>query len=344
MNARRKRSPVKSINLALQGGGAHGAYTWGVLDRLLEDERFAIEGISATSAGAMNAAALAQGLMDGGADGARQALERFWRSVSNAGRLNPFWAAWLPHWPGEWNMDYSPGYLAFDMLTRLFSPHQLNPLNLSPLRDLLVETIDFERLRSCTAVKLFISATNARTGKIKVFETRQVSADVLMASACLPFLYRAVEIDGEHYWDGGYMGNPAIFPLIYGCDAPDVVIVRVNPIRRDDVPTTARDILNRVNEISFNSSLLREMRAIAFVTRLIDEGLVKDGGLKRMFVHSIEAEECMAGLGFSSKLNPDWNFLVHLRDVGRQSAGRWIEAHFDKVGSESSVDVRAEFL
>ncbi len=344
MNARRKRSPVKSINLALQGGGAHGAYTWGVLDRLLEDKRFAIEGISATSAGAMNAAVLAQGLMDGGAEGARQALERFWRSVSNAGRLGPFWSAWLPHWPDEWNMDYSPGYLAFDMLTRLFSPYQLNPLNLSPLRDLLAETIDFERLRSCTAVKLFISATNARTGKIKIFETGQISADVLMASACLPFLHRAVEIDGEHYWDGGYMGNPAIFPLIYGCDTPDVVIVRVNPIRREELPTTAREILNRVNEISFNSSLMREMRTIAFVTRLIDEGLVKDGGLKRMLVHSIDAEECMAGLGFSSKLNPQWDFLVHLRDIGRQSADRWIEAHFDKVGSESSMDVRADFL
>ena len=332
----------KVINLALQGGGAHGAYTWGVLDRLLEDERIVIEGISATSAGAMNAAALAQGLTEGGERGARTALEVFWRSVSRTASLSPLQPTWLDRWFGNWNMDYSPAYLAFDLLTRTFSPNQFNPLDLNPLRDLLVETIDFERLRCCTAVKLFVSATNVRTGRIKVFKTEEISADVLMASACLPFLHRTVEIDGEPYWDGGYMGNPAIFPLIYDCAAPDVVIVRVNPIRRDDLPRTAREILNRVNEISFNSSLLRELRAIGFVSRLIDQGLIKEGALKRVLVHGIDAEDYMARLGYSSKLNPSWDFLVHLRDLGRESAARWLDNSFDRLGAVSSIELEGE--
>jgi NTE family protein len=332
------RPATKTINLALQGGGAHGAYTWGVLDRLLEDERIVIEGISATSAGAMNAAALAQGLTDGGAAGARATLEAFWRSVSRTTSLSPLQPTWLDRWFGNWNMDYSPAYLAFDLLTRTFSPNQFNPLGLNPLRDLLLETIDFERLRCCTAVKLFVSATNVRTGQIKVFKTEEISADVLMASACLPFLHRTVAIDGEHYWDGGYMGNPAIFPLIYDCAAPDVVIVRINPIRRDDLPRSAREILSRANEISFNASLLRELRAIGFVTRLIDQGLIKEGALKRVLIHGIDAEDYMARLGYSSKLNPAWDFLLHLRDLGRESAGRWLETSFDRLGLVSSLE------
>lgn len=344
MTARRKQGPAKAINLALQGGGAHGALTWGVLDHLLEDRRLSIEGISATSAGAMNAAVLAQGFMADGCEGARRALESFWRAVSAAGGASPLQPSPLDRWSGNWNMDYSATYLAFDFLTRMFAPSQLNPLGVNPLRDLLVETIDFDRLRRCTALKLYVSATNARSGKIKVFETHEISADILMASACLPFLYEAVEIDGEAYWDGGFLGNPSIFPLIYNCDSPDVLVVRVNPIRREDLPKTARGILNRINEISFNSSLMREMRAIAFVTRLIDDGTVKDGRLKHMLIHSIEADEYMAGLGYSSKLNPNWDFLTHLRDIGRERARVWIAANIDKVGVQSSIDIREAFL
>ena len=340
--AAKPRPATKAINLALQGGGAHGAYTWGVLDRLLEDERIVIEGISATSAGAMNAAALAQGLTEGGPERARETLEAFWRSVSRTASLSPLQPTWLDRWFGNWNMDYSPAYVAFDLLTRTFSPNQFNPLDLNPLRDLLIETIDFERLRCCTAVKLFVSATNVRTGKIKVFRAEEISADVLTASACLPFLHGTVEIDGEPYWDGGYMGNPAIFPLIYDCVTPDVVIVRINPIRREDLPRTAREILNRVNEISFNSSLLRELRAIGFVSRLIDRGLIKEGALKRVLVHGIDAEDYMARLGYSSKLNPSWDFLLHLRDLGRESAGRWLETSFDRLGAVSSLEVDGE--
>src|SRR5215468_3519388 len=337
-------SNPKAVNLALQGGGAHGAFTWGVLDRLLADGRVVIDGISATSAGAMNAAVVAQGLLDGGPEAAREALERFWRRVSLMAAAGPLQQSWLDRLFGDYSLDFSPSYQFFDFMTRVLSPYQFNPGDINPLRELLVESIDFPRLRAGGGVKLFVAATNVRTGKIKVFESRELSADALLASACLPLMFRAVQVDGQHYWDGGYMGNPAIFPLIYGCEARDVVIVHINPIEREDVPTTARDILNRMDEISFNSSLMREMRAIQFVTDLIDSGRLKDGQLKRMMIHSIEAQDVMAGLGVSSKLNPDWNFLTHLRDVGRACAERWLQLNFERIGRASTVDVRARFL
>jgi NTE family protein len=337
-------SEPKAVNLALQGGGAHGAFTWGVLDRLLEDGRLAIDGISATSAGAMNAAVVAQGLLEGGPAAARAALERFWRRVSLMAAASPVQQSWFDRLFGGYALDFSPSYQFFDFMTRLLSPYQFNPSDINPLRDLLVESVDFERLRAGGGAKLFVAATNVRTGRIKVFESRELSASVLLASACLPLMFRAVEIDGEHYWDGGYMGNPAIFPLIYGCAARDVLIVHINPIERQEVPTTAREILNRMDEISFNSSLMREMRAIQFVTDLIDRGQVKDGKLKRMLIHSIEAQDVMAGLGVSSKLNPDWDFLTHLRDVGRARAESWLALNYACVGRESTVDVRANFL
>ncbi len=341
MNFWKSRQKVKAINLALQGGGAHGAYTWGVLDRLLEDPRFVVEGISAASAGAMNAAVLAQGLMEGGASGARAALESFWHRVSEAAQAGPLQSTWLGRWLRSWGC--LPVAFALDVATPVFSPYQLNPFNLNPLRDLLMKTIDFDAVRQHSTVKLFISATNVLSGRLKVFETGELSADVLMASACLPFLFRAIEIDGELYWDGGYMGNPAIFPLIYDCESRDVLIIRITPIRRDEVPRTAREILNRINEITFNSSLIREMRAIAFVSGLIDEGVVKRRRLKRMLVHGIDAEPYIARLAYFSKLDPDWHFLLQLRDVGRESAERWIQENFDKLGVESSIDLEAEF-
>jgi NTE family protein len=335
---------VKRINLALQGGGAHGAFTWGVLDRLLEDGRIGIDGISATSAGAMNAAVVAQGLMAGGTDDARAGLERFWRQVSRVAGEGPIRQNWLDRMFGGHSLDYSPAYQMFDFMTRVLSPYQFNPSDTNPLRDLLVEAIDFPRLRECKGTKLFVAATNVRTGKIKVFETKELSANVLLASACIPLMFQAVEIDGEHYWDGGYMGNPALFPLIYSCESPDVIIVHINPIERDELPMNARDILNRINEISFNSSLMREMRAIQFVTDLIDQDRVKGGQLKRMHIHSIEAQDVMCGLGVSSKLNADWDFLTYLRDVGRERAERWLDANFQRIGLESTVDVRLRFL
>ncbi len=334
----------KTLNLALQGGGAHGAFTWGVLDRLLEDERLAIEGISGTSAGAMNGAVLADGLTRGGRAEARESLARFWNRVADLGRLNPLNGGPLDWLAKTWQIDPTLSYMAFDSLTRVLSPYQFNPLNWHPLRDVLEQSIDFQSLSSCTAVKLFISATNVRSGKNRIFHCGELSTDVLLASACLPFLFQAVEIDGEAYWDGGYMGNPAIYPLIYECDTRDIAIVQVNPISRSNVPKTAAEILDRVNEISFNSTLMREMRAIAFVTKLIDSKKLDDKNYKRMNLHLIESESEMKRFGVASKLDTNKEFLLQLRDIGRDSVDSWLTDNFDKIGNESSIDIVERFL
>jgi NTE family protein len=266
---------LKSINLALQGGGAHGAFTWGVLDRLLEDERIAIDGISATSAGAMNATVFASGIATGGREGAKKALTEFWRRISRAALTSPLRPTLLEHLLCNHSMAQSAGFVFFEMMTRLFSPYEFNPLNRNPLRQALLDSIDFDALSPTTCpIKLYLAATNVRTGKIKVFDNCEIGVDAVLASACLPFLFQAVEIDGEAYWDGGYAGNPPIFPLIYNCSSSDVLIVQLSPMRREELPHSSMEILNRV---SFNSSLLREMRAIRFVTRLIDDGTVIDG-------------------------------------------------------------------
>jgi NTE family protein len=335
---------VKRINLALQGGGAHGAYTWGVLDRLLEDERIEVEAISGTSAGAMNAAVFADGVGRGGRDEARRALDAFWANISQAAQAGPLQPSPFDQFANGWNLDHSAAFVAFDMLTRMLSPYQLNPMNLNPLRGALVKSVDFERLEGCRAVKLYISATNVKTGKVRVFKSGEITPDVLLASACLPFLFQAVTVEGESYWDGGYMGNPAIFPLIYGAETPDVVIVQVNPLGCDRVPTTATEIMNRVNEISFNSSLMREMRAISFVTDLIDAGKLDANNYKRINVHWIEAEKHMKGLGVSSKLNVRMDFLLHLKSIGRQAAEDWLDANFESIGRRSTIDVMEKFL
>jgi NTE family protein len=336
---------VRPVNLALQGGGAHGAFAWGVLDRMLEDGRITFEGISATSAGAMNAAVLAQGWMEGGRDGARAQLAKFWRAVSQAAAWHsPYKALPWASVAGQWSLDHSPAYLLMDMATRLFSPYQLNPFNFNPLRDVLEQHVDFAALRERSTIKLYLCATNVETGKVRIFRCEDVTADAVLASACLPFMFQAVQIDGEYYWDGGYVGNPAIYPLIYECGSRDVVVVHLNPIVRRGCPRTAGEIMNRLNEVSFNSSLMREMRAIAFVTSLIERGKLDAGEAKHMLIHSIRADDEMAGLGVSSKLNADWDFLQHLRDKGRLHAQRWLAENFDAIGVASSVDIREEFL
>jgi NTE family protein len=335
---------AKTINLALQGGGAHGAFAWGVLDRLLEDERIVFEGISATSAGAMNATVLASGLASGGRDGARTALATFWRKISEAAALGPLQPTWYDRITGNRSMDSNPAFVLFDMMSRLLSPYQFNPLNNNPLRDVLESVVDFDAVRRQTAIKLFLCATNVRTGKVKIFENREVTSSAVLASGCLPFMFQSVEVDGEAYWDGGYMGNPAIFPLIYGCKSTDVAIVHLNPIERSEIPKTAGDILNRLNEISFNSSLMREMRAIAFVTKLIETDQLKNGNLRRVLIHGIEAEERMKGFGVASKLNADWEFLQELHALGRRVAQTWIEEKFDALGRRSTVDIHQKYL
>jgi NTE family protein len=336
---------TRFINLALQGGGAHGAFTWGVLDRLLEDESIAFEGVSATSAGAMNAVVLAYGFAEGGRDGARRALAQFWRRISHAALSSPLHPTPIDKLLGNHTLDHSPSYIGFDLMTRLLSPYQFNPLNLNPLRGVLKQVVDFERIRAyCCPIKIFLSATNVRTGRVKVFTNDELSIDTVLASACLPFLFQAVEIDGEAYWDGGYMGNPAIFPLIYNCDSPDVMIVHINPIERSKLPVTAGEIMNRINEISFNSSLMREMRAIHFVTSLIDSGQVDGRSLKRMRLHAVAAEKAMAGFSTASKLNADWDFLVQLRDIGRATVDAWLRENGERIGKEGTVDVKAMYL
>ncbi|MBD3221814.1 patatin-like phospholipase family protein, partial [bacterium] len=258
---------AKAVNLALQGGGAHGAFTWGVLDRVLEDERLEIAAISGTSAGAMNAVAVANGITRAGPEGARQALHDFWLAMSRAALFSPARRTPIDLIMGNWSLDRSPGYHMLDALTRLASPYQLNPMNLNPVRDVLEASIDFAEVRACTAFKLFVSATNVETGRVKVFPHERLTADMVMASACLPHLHQAVEIDGVPYWDGGYMGNPALFPFHGRTGTDDTVVVQINPIERKGGPKTPQEIQNRLNEISFNGSLLKELRAIDFVDR-----------------------------------------------------------------------------
>ncbi|MHB2206272.1 patatin-like phospholipase family protein [Methylobacterium sp. CM6257] len=334
----------KCVNLALQGGGAHGAFAWGVLDRLLEEDGPTIEGISATSAGAMNAAVLAYGLTVGGRKGARRALDTFWRQIAQAALFSPLQASPWDRIFGNYGLETSVIFPLFDTLARLISPYQTNPLNYNPLRQVLESSIDFAALRRCSVVKLFLSATNVRTGKVRVFGAGEISADAVLASACLPFLFQAIEIDGEHYWDGGYMGNPAVFPLIYECDCSDVVIVHINPIYRPDVPTSAPEIMNRINEISFNSSLMREMRAISFANKLIEDGILQGNQIRTIRIHAIEAETVMQTLGAASKLNADLNFLLHLHRIGRERADAWLAREFAEVGERSTVDLQAKYL
>ena len=333
---------IKSINLALQGGGAHGAFTWGVLDRLLEDDRIRIEGISATSAGAMNAAVLAAGIAEDGNPGAKKALAKFWHRISRAASSGPLQPTLLEHLFGNHLMAHSAGFVFFDLMTRLFSPYQFNPLNQNPLRQVLLDSVDFAALNPKTCpIKLYLAATNVRTGKIKVFDNSEIGADAVLASSCLPFLFQAVEIDHEVYWDGGYAGNPPIFPLIYNCSSSDVLIVQLSPMRREELPHSSIEILNRVNEISFNSSLIREMRAIRFVAQLIDDGYVVNGSLRRMRIHAVAADDVFTKLNVASKLDANWEFLTSLRDIGRERAEQWLDAHFDRLGVESTVDLQA---
>jgi NTE family protein len=344
---RGRASTACTLNLALQGGGAHGAFTWGVLDRLLEDERIEIEGISGTSAGAINAAVLAQGLVNGGKDGARLHLDKFWHRIASYSIFGPMQRSAIDRLCGNWNLDNSTGRIWLDAVVRWLSPYQVSLPELNLVREILTSEIDIAAVRACDTLKLFVCTTNVRTGKIRVFEREELTIDVLLASACLPQLIRAVEIEGDPYWDGGYTGNPAIFPLIYGCDSADVAIVQISPVVREGVPKTTTEILNRLNEITFNSSLMREMRAIAFVNRLLEnEWLTPQAAsrLKVMRMHMIEGGEEMKHPGAASKFNAEIEFVEHLKCVGRCCAGAWLDARGADIGKRSTIDLREMFL
>ncbi|UOK73587.1 patatin-like phospholipase family protein (plasmid) [Ancylobacter polymorphus] len=336
MDASTGRAPVL-VDLALQGGGSHGAFTWGVLDRLLEEEWLEIEGISGTSAGAMNAAVLADGYAAGGRAGARAALDTYWRHVAEAARFSPFQRGPLDVLLGRWTLDHSPLFVTMDLMSRLYSPYDLNPGAGNPLRAVLEKAIDFERLRA-SPVKLFITATNVRTGRGRVFRNAEITPDVLLASACLPTLFQAVEIEGESYWDGGYSGNPTMTPLVRELKSDDTILIPINPVERPGTPRSAPEILNRLNEVSFNAVLLKELRMIALLRQVADPGNSEGAQWAKMRIHLVR-NSIMDTLGYSSKLNAEWEFLSMLRAEGRKAADAFLEANAGNIGARSSVDL-----
>jgi NTE family protein len=389
MPSRRTRTSTRSrpdapLDLALQGGGSHGAFTWGVLDRLLEDESLSIDGVSGTSAGALNAAVMATGWAEGGRGGARAALRAFWLDVAGQNHCFGSPAAAWPHvygsnpfaslagvmgLPGAGGTnamggisgaggaggvagaDLFGGLMSLpnpmtawtQQFLRAFSPYQFNPFDINPLREVVARHVHEQALRD-GPLSLFVTATAVRTGQPRVFHRHDVSIDGLLASACLPQLFRAVELDGEPYWDGGYSGNPAIWPLIYETAAIDVLLVKINPLVRPDTPHSADEIADRVNEITFNAGLVAEMRAIGFVQRLVQEGRLNEGEYKDLRLHMIADEEGLAQLHPSSKLNTDRSFLEHLHGLGREAANRWLASHRDAIGVRSTLDPSATFL
>ena len=325
------------IDLALQGGGSHGAFTWGVLDRLLDEDWLEIAAISGTSAGAMNAAFLADGYAAGGRTGARDALDRFWKAVSEGARFSPFQRGPMDVLLGRWTLDNSPAYIAIDMMTRLFSPYDLNPSGKNPLRTMLSELIDFERLAT-SPVGPFVTATNVQTGRGRVFRNADMTPDVLLASACLPTMFQAVEINGEPYWDGGFSGNPTLTPLVRESDVPDTILVQINPSIRPGTPKTAAEILNRLNEISFNATLMKEARMLALLKQVADPGSGEGARWAKVRTHRIMTE-MMVDLGASSKLNAEWPFLQMLKEEGRRAADAFLVQHGADLGLRSTVDL-----
>ena len=325
------------VDLALQGGGSHGAFTWGVLDRLLEEPWLKIEAISGTSAGAMNGAVLVSGFMQGGAEGARAALDAYWARVADAARLSPIQRSPLDRLMNRWSLDTSPAYLAMDLMSRVVSPYNLNPFGINPISEILEKSIDFAHLGEAS-IKLFITATNVHTGRGRVFRNKDLTPDVLLASACLPTLFQAVEIDGEPYWDGGYVGNPTITPLVRESEALDVILVQINPRVRAETPRSASEILNRLNEISFNSPLMKELRMIALLKQAADPGSGEGARWARMLTHRIVTDK-LAEFGASSKLNAEGAFLSMLKEEGRSTADAFLRDHADDLGKRSTADL-----
>ncbi len=345
------RHEVKRINLALQGGGAHGAFTWGVLDRLLQERDIEIAGVSGTSAGALNAAALKAGLVSGGPEEARRVLDRIWHQVGAVRdmRMTGWFASFLPpvgalNSLAETFMPLNP----MEVATRLVSPYAYGPLYRNPLEG-VVRSLRFDQVCAHEGPALFIAATNVRTGKIRVFEHEEISSEAILASACLPTVFQAVEFEDpktgqvEAFWDGGYTGNPALFPLFDPELPRDIVIVNINPLLRDMVPQTPQDIQNRINEISFNSSLLRELRAIGFVKRLIGEGRIPEGAMKDVLVHMVSDDNLMNSLSVTSKLAPTPYLLHELKEAGRRACGGFLEQHKGALNTEATVDLAALF-
>ncbi|WP_424931352.1 patatin-like phospholipase family protein [Amaricoccus macauensis] len=336
----RTRKPVR---LALQGGGAHGAFTWGVLDRMLEEPDLSIEAVSGTSAGAMNAVVLADGLKRGGPEGAREALADFWNDVGKAAVLSPFRQGVMDRMSGRASLDNSPGFLLMEGLARFLSPYDLNPLSLNPLREIVARHVDFERINAASDIAVHVTATEVSTGLPRVFSQGSLSVDAVMASACLPQLFPAVEIEGEAYWDGGFTGNPSLFPLIDGVTEADLILVQINPVERDGVPRGARDIINRMNEITFNASLVKELAALYNVAHLWPDIPTEDGPRPAIRLHHIHSGEAAEVQSASSKLDAGARQLSRLFDMGRARAGTWFADHPHSIGQVSTLELDALF-
>ena len=342
------------LNLALQGGGSHGAFTWGVLDTLLQDGSIAIDGISGTSAGAMNAVALAHGFAqamnkppEAQREAARASLASFWEGIVDMGALGeaqrtPFNLLFGGFGGG------SPTALWSDTVARFWSntvsPYQSNPFDINPLKDFIERQVDFERLAHYKGLKVFVVATRVSTGKAEVFSGKRLTADAVMASACLPTVFRAVEIEADHFWDGGYSGNPAIHPLIYDCSSRDILLVQINPIRRDKLPTTAGDIMDRLNEITFNATLIAEMRAIDFVKRLLSEGRLDPTRYKDVLMHRIDGGPDLEQFAASTKSSTEGKLIRTLRDLGSEAAREWLDRHRHAIGVTSTVNIARDYL
>lgn len=345
-NNKNERDNKKRLSIAMQGGGAHGAYTWGVLDRLLEEKDIVVEGVSGTSAGGMNAVATAQGIKEGGNEGARELLDKYWTVMSDKGKSSIFKPGVKDIMMNKFTMQNSPGFLMFDFMSKILSPYQMNPSNVDPLKDVIEELFDMEALNDYKDVKIFLAATHVYTGKLKVFSnvTNDLCVEALQATACLPTIHAAVMVKGEYYWDGGFIGNPVIYPLIYDCETSDVMLIKLNPTHRNRLPITASEIGDRLNEITNNTSIMREMRSMHFITKLIDDGIVAPGSMKRMHVHLIEDEKSFMDLGWSSKLNTDMDFLMYLKNAGRKTTDKWLEKNYDNIGKKTTANVAEEFV
>ncbi len=335
----------KHVAIALQGGGAHGAFTWGVLDRLLEEDTIIADAMCGTSAGAINAVVCAYGLHKGGHQKAKELLEQLWRKISLSGGFFSKPSAFDKYW-GKGDIYNSPGYVMFNAMQQFLSPYQFNPLNYNPLRDILKELVDFDDLHHYKGKKLFVCATNVKTNRAKIFTNNEITVDSVLASACLPFIFQAVEVEGEFYWDGGYMGNPPIFPLITNTNLRDIVLIKINSININSVPTSARDIADRINEISFNSSLINEMKLIHYRNELIRNGILTtdDKVNREIYIHTISGYDTLGQMNYSSKMNTSWEFLSELKEMGRKTADKWLNNEFNLVGAKSTFDVEEHFF
>jgi NTE family protein len=335
----------KKIAVALQGGGSHGAFTWGVLDALLSDGRLIIEGLSGTSAGAMNALCIAQGIAEGGNEGARHKLNEYWGIISENAQKGIMKPGFIDQWMGNPTLKNSAGFQLLEATRAMMSPYQFNPLNKNPLKDMIEKIFDFDKIKnSKDGPKVFLCATHVATGKLKIFKNEELSIEAVLASACLPTLFQAVEVNGEFYWDGGFIGNPAIYPIIENCSTPDIVVLQLSQQHRPKLPTTNREITDRFKEITYNGSLLREMRAISFITKLIDKGIIGEGKMKRLYMHLIRDQEKFLDFDLSNALNSTPEFINDLHDAGIKAGQKWIKDNYEDIGKRSTFDVDASFV